>query len=298
MQQLFRRISIGFCFPSTTRARFISKAVRTKLRAQRYSVTTRATSYTSVSAVCAVILGTSTLTTLVIARSQVYAEAPAHNHLHIRLHEVRKHGRNAERKWVTRGARVYDITDWIPAHPGGDVILRAVGGAIDQYWDIFSVHRKQDVCDILESYFIGEIDPRDLENGVVPAKDIVDPFKADPERDTGLRVLSERPFNGETPPDKLENLITPNELFYVRNHMWVPQIDDSEHKVIVELYNGEEKVFTMADLKNFPQTKATVTLQCSGNRRQHMSEECMKASGLPWQIGGISTAEFTGVPPS
>lgn len=77
--------------------------------------------------------------------------------------------------------------------------------------------------------------------------------------------------------------------------MWVPQLDDLEHKVVVTLHNGEEKAFTMADLKNLPQTKATVTLQCSGNRRQHMSEERMKASGLPWQIGGISTAEFVGV---
>jgi len=37
---------------------------------------------------------------------------------YLRLDEVHKHGREAERRWVTRGNRVYDIEDWIPHHPG------------------------------------------------------------------------------------------------------------------------------------------------------------------------------------
>jgi cytochrome b involved in lipid metabolism len=61
----------------------------------------------------------------------------------IRLAEVKRHGRDSEQKWVIKGTRVYDITDWIPGRPGGEVILRAVGGTIDKYWDIFSVHKKQ-----------------------------------------------------------------------------------------------------------------------------------------------------------
>jgi hypothetical protein len=49
-----------------------------------------------------------------------YAEAPAVNF--IRLAEVKQHGKDAERKWIIRGTQVYDITDWIPGHPGGDVV--------------------------------------------------------------------------------------------------------------------------------------------------------------------------------
>ena len=37
---------------------------------------------------------------------------------YLRLEEVHKHGRDAARRWVTRGNRVYDIEDWIPHHPG------------------------------------------------------------------------------------------------------------------------------------------------------------------------------------
>ncbi len=95
----------------------------------------------------------------------------------IRLAEVKEHGRDSEQKWVFKGIRVYDITDWIPGHPGGEVILRAVGGTIDKYWDIFSIHKKQDVYDILEEYYIGDLDPSDLVNGKVPSDDIDDPSK-------------------------------------------------------------------------------------------------------------------------
>lgn len=36
----------------------------------------------------------------------------------IRLSEIQQHGRDAKRRWVMRGKRVYDIEDWIPNHPG------------------------------------------------------------------------------------------------------------------------------------------------------------------------------------
>src|SRR6266516_547860 len=86
----------------------------------------------------------------------VLAEAPGDSNMKlIRLAEVKKHGHGAETVWVTRGNRVYDITDWIQGHPGGDVILRAAGSSIEPYWKIFTIHQKQDVYDILEQYFIG-----------------------------------------------------------------------------------------------------------------------------------------------
>jgi cytochrome b involved in lipid metabolism len=144
----------------------------------------------------------------------VYAEpAPSQSHRKIRLAEVRQHGRSAESLWVVRGTRVYDITEWIPNHPGGEVILRAVGGVIDSYWNIFSIHQKQDVVDVLEQYYIGDLDEVDLINGRVPQDDVEDPFEHDPKRDPSLRVLSERPCNAETPRDSLKEFITGNDVF-------------------------------------------------------------------------------------
>jgi len=185
---------------------------------------------------------------LFYSASIAHAEAPPARKT-IRLSEVRKHGAKAERRWVVKGTKVYDITDWIPNHPGGEVILRAVGGVIDPYWEIFTIHKKKDVYDILEQYYLGDLDPRDLVDGKVPSDDIEDPFENDPKRDPRLVVHSDRPFNAETAPPDLSTFITPNQTFYVRHHLWVPQIDPRSHRLQIELPDGEEVEYSMEDLK-------------------------------------------------
>ncbi|KAI9738323.1 MAG: hypothetical protein M1834_008821 [Cirrosporium novae-zelandiae] len=238
------------------------------------------------------------IVTIVLASAVLYyvPDADAEPCPEIRLSEVKEHGRDAERKWVIKGIRVYDITDWISGHPGGDVILRAAGGVIDQYWNIFSIHQKQEVYDILEEYYIGDVDPRDLVNGQVPVEGIDDPFKADPKRDPRLKQHTARPCNSETPSQELQSFLTPNETHFVRNHLWVPGAGESAHNLRIELHDGTEKVYTLEDLKTkFKPATVTVTLQCAGNRRKHMNEEAKPAMGLPWSVGAISTAEWTGV---
>jgi sulfite oxidase len=224
-----------------------------------------------------------------------FAEAPPPTRK-ILLAEVKEHGAKAKQRWVVKGTRVYDITEWIPNHPGGEVILRAVGGTIDRYWEIFTIHQKQDVYDLLEQYFIGEVDPQDLVDGKVPSDDIDDPFESDPERDPRLHVHSQKPFNAESAPDDLGTFITPNETFYVRHHLWVPDIAESTYKLQLELQDGTEKEYTVDELKQkFEQVSVTATLQCSGNRRKHMTEGARSTNGLQWNTGAISNAEWTGV---
>lgn len=239
----------------------------------------------------AVITATYSLSDRFIA----HAEAPAYESPRkIRLSEVRKHGRGSEKRWVIRQNKVYDITDWIPNHPGGEVILRAVGGVIDVYWDIFTIHKKQDVYDILEQYYIGDVDPEDLIDGRVPQDDVEDPFVDDPKRDESLKQHSTKPCNAETPTAALEEFITPSDKFYVRNHLWAPRIDAASHELTIELPNGEEQLYSVEDLKKFEQVEVTTTLQCSGNRRKHMTEGSRYTNGLQWGIGALSTATFKG----
>ena len=126
----------------------------------------------TVLAVLAACASTITATALLKA-TPTFAEEP-NKQRYIRLSDVHKHNSSSESYWVYRGDRVYDITDWVPNHPGGEVILRAVGGNIEPYWNIFTIHQKQDVYDILEQYFIGLIDPQDLVDGEAPADQIDD----------------------------------------------------------------------------------------------------------------------------
>ena len=300
MKQPLRRLVV-----SITRPRPVPPN-RTRFRLDQFvsSVSTKdQRAYTDVSRLrlfaAVAVVGSLATSTFIYYSPTAQAEVPPSFAVNptktIRLAEVRSHGASAEQRWVVKGNKVYDITDWIPNHPGGEVILRAVGGVIDKYWDIFTIHKKQDVYDILEQYYVGDIDPRDLTDGKVPESDVENPFQHDPARDPALIQHSSQPCNAETPLEGLKNFITPNNFFYVRNHLWVPKVDEKAFQLKVELYDGEEKTYSLADLKKFNQVDITATLQCSGNRRKHMTEEARYTNGLQWDIGGLSTATWTGV---
>lgn len=52
------------------------------------------------------------------------------------LEEVSKNnGENGKPVWMTYGGVVYDVTDFIPNHPGGsEKIMTAAGSAIEPFW--------------------------------------------------------------------------------------------------------------------------------------------------------------------
>ncbi len=217
-----------------------------------------------------------------------------------RLSDVKKHNGSSAAPWVTFEDKVYDITDWVAAHPGGDVILRAAGGSIEPYWKIFSIHNAPHVREILEQYLIGYVDVADLVDGRPAAEQIEDPFVDDPVRDARLITHTVKPRNAEPPNEELDRSFkTPNELFYVRNHMWVPVVEADkldEYPLEIELPDGETRRYTLAELKTrFPTHKVTAVLQCSGNRRSDMTRHAAKTNGLQWGVGAISNAEWEGV---
>lgn len=218
-----------------------------------------------------------------------------------RLADIRKHDGSSPEPWVTFEDKVYNITDWVAAHPGGDVILRAAGASIEPYWSIFSIHNAPHVREILQQYLIGFIDTADLgPDGRPPAESIEDPFADDPVRDARLITHTAKPRNAEPPNEELDRtFLTPNELFYIRHHMWVPVVDEAkanEHLLTVELPDGETKQYTLEELKTrFPTHKVTAVLQCSGNRRNDMTRHAGKTNGLQWGVGAISNAEWEGV---
>lgn len=217
-----------------------------------------------------------------------------------RLADVHLHNASHPNPWVTHQDKVYDITDWVSAHPGGDVILRAAGQSIDPYWDIFTIHKQHHVKEILDQYLIGYIHAHDLVDGLPPAYQIQDPFASDPQRDPRLFTHTAKPCNAEPPNHALtDDFLTPNELFYKRNHMWVPPVEShqlDQHTLTVELPSGDVKSYTLHDLKTrFITHRVTAVLQCSGNRRSDMTRHAGKTNGLQWGVGAISNAEWQGV---
>jgi len=219
-----------------------------------------------------------------------------------RLSTIRQHDAHSPEPWVTSSDKVYNITSWVSAHPGGDIILRAAGKSIDPYWEIFSIHKQPHVREILDQYLIGYIDVADLgPDGRPKMEEVEDPFEGDPKRDERLVTLTAKPRNAETPTGEVaREFITERGVFYVRNHMWVPQVDertaDDTHVLTVELPDGEERRYTLRELKTkFPSHRVTAVLQCSGNRRSDMTRQVGHTNGLQWGVGAISNAEWEGV---
>ena len=215
-----------------------------------------------------------------------------------RLTEISKHKTKESGIWVTFNDGVYDITHFIEGHPGGEKILLASGGQLEPFWEMYAVHKNSAVFEILEELRIGNIHPSDKAKMTAKKKKKRDdPFAHDPHRHPALKVNSEKPFNAETPTALLvDHFLTPNELFFVRNHLPVPEVTEKDFKLEVACVGKKKTInLTMEDLKkNFKPYTITSTVQCAGNRRSHMAA-VKPVKGLNWGPSAISNAEWTGV---
>lgn len=71
--------------------------------------------------------------------------------------EVTKHRSLEDGMWVTYRGSVYDITEFVAMHPGGDKILLAAGGALEPFWALYAVHNQEHVLEILSTYKVGTL---------------------------------------------------------------------------------------------------------------------------------------------
>lgn len=107
---------------------------------------------------------------------------------------------------MTYGIGVYDITRFVPEHPGSDKIMLAAGSAIDPFWHIYQQHNQADVLSLLETFRIGNLNAADD----VGTKDLFDPWSNEPKRHPLLRPTSLKPFNAEPPSSILiDSFLTP-----------------------------------------------------------------------------------------
>lgn len=223
-------------------------------------------------------------------KSKDESESP----LYYSREEISKHKSKDAGIWVTYQHNVYDITEFVDGHPGGpSKIMLAAGGALEPFWDMYAIHKKAEVLEILQEYRIGEVK---IEDRFEPEVKKDGPFAQEPTRHPALIANSKQPFNAETPPElAIDSFITPNELFFVRNHLPVPLIDEKDFNLEVKVEGKAGIMLTLKDLKTkFKPRKVTAALQCAGNRRSQMND--FKAvRGLNWTSNAISNAEWEGV---
>ena len=121
-----------------------------------------------------------------------------------------------------------------------------------------------------------------------------DPFKLF-DKDTGMTVLNNKPWNIEAKAHLLDDKVTPNKYMFIRNNGLIPENIDVKNWTLT--VDGESvsksKTYTLTELKSkFQQYTYQLTLECGGNGR---SEFNPPAKGNQWTVGAVSCANWTGV---
>ena len=106
-----------------------------------------------------------------------------------------------------------------------------------------------------------------------------------------LIVRSMRPPDFETPVSLLDSFITPNDLFYVRSHLPVPQVDAATWSLKIGGEVNAPIALALDELKKLPAISVTTTLECAGNGRAFFEPAL---AGIQWEKGAVGTARFTG----
>ncbi len=121
-----------------------------------------------------------------------------------------------------------------------------------------------------------------------------DPFKMF-NKDEGMIVLNDKPWNIEAQAHLLDEKITSNKYMFIRNNGKIPENIDVKNWTVT--FDGESvrqpKTYTLQELKTkFKQYSYELTLECGGNGR---SEFDPPAKGNQWTVGAVSCAKWTGV---
>jgi sulfite oxidase len=118
------------------------------------------------------------------------------------------------------------------------------------------------------------------------------------EKHPEIVTRSELPLNAEPPLELLRrSFITPTELFYVRNHGSIPELDTNEYRLAVNGMVQQEVPLSIDEIReNFSKGTVTATLQCAGNRRQGLMEVASIPGEEPWSAGAIGNAQWSGAP--
>ncbi|GEO02544.1 molybdopterin containing oxidoreductase [Adhaeribacter aerolatus] len=115
------------------------------------------------------------------------------------------------------------------------------------------------------------------------------------EKHPDLVVLSDKPWNIETPPHLLDDAITPANKLFVRNNGLIPEnIDAKTWTLTIDGESVEKQtVFTLDDLKKkFKHHTYQLVHECAGNGR---AEYNPPGHGNQWTTGGVGCCEWTGV---
>src|ERR1700751_2509561 len=109
----------------------------------------------------------------------------------------------------------------------------------------------------------------------------------------GLTIRQKEPKNLEAPFDPIDSYLTPTELFYIRSHFPIPNLDRASYKLRIDGAVRSPFALSYEELRSLPSETRVATLECAGNSRVFLVPQ---VQGAQWELGAAGNAEWTGVP--
>jgi sulfite oxidase len=106
-----------------------------------------------------------------------------------------------------------------------------------------------------------------------------------------MLVHNDRPEDLETPLGGFNTWLTPNDIFFVRQHLPRPTIDASQYRLNVDGKVSKLLQLSLPELRKLPQYTVPATLECTGNARGFFRP---RVPGIQWGRGAIGNAEWSG----
>ncbi|KRE02148.1 hypothetical protein ASE63_07175 [Bosea sp. Root381] len=109
----------------------------------------------------------------------------------------------------------------------------------------------------------------------------------------GLYVHDDEALNAEPTLELLSEPITPIDAFFIRNNGDVPEAGGRDWTLTIDGEVERPALWTLAGLREkFETVTVTAVLECAGNGRSQFSPA---TDGLPWRLGAVGCARWTGV---
>jgi sulfite oxidase len=102
---------------------------------------------------------------------------------------------------------------------------------------------------------------------------------------------NDRPEDLETPLPYFNEWLTPNDVFFVRQHLPRPVIRQADFRLSVRGRVSREIQLSVTDLRKLPQYTVAAVLECTGNGRGFFRP---RVPGIQWGRGAIGNAEWSG----
>src|SRR5258705_506205 len=109
----------------------------------------------------------------------------------------------------------------------------------------------------------------------------------------GMIIRQKEPKNLEAPFDRIDSYLTPTELFYIRSHFPVPNLDRGSYRLRIDGVVGNPFTLSYEELRSMRSETRGPSLEGAGNRRVFLHPQ---GKGAQWESGAVSNAEWACVP--